>query len=356
MLWLLACATEPAVSGALRLRWLRGYPGETWVTAQEGFWWALSDLGAAPGDGALEVVRTRPDTVVFDLHLSRLGLDSTAVDALSPVAEELSRSAEAAEFGAVDLGRFLLRTLYEPWRYYAITGACRSRPEPVDASLYAVTTSLLVTGERLVAYHPAPRTVDDVLFVAGEGSGSLLDGSFVASEHEVVSAMPNGQFRYAVYDEAGSLAPHATVGPAGQPGKCRWCHEYRLQTGTPENQSAPGYVDYAGWIDDVAAVTAVVEAARAEVPGVAWPGVLAHDRAEWLAEAFMFPDAARVALEYGAVDLEGLGTTDLTEYGWVDRYHRADVDARWGGEVVPVVSDTRDPGEDYAEAEVGGCE
>ncbi len=356
MLFLLACTVEPAVEEPLRLRWLRGYPGETWAEAEEGFWWALSDLGAIPARDTLEVVDERSDVVVFDLWLSRLGLGEAAVTALAPVAGELGGSAEAAEFGAVDLGRFLLRSLYEPWRYYAITGACVSRPSVPDAAQYAVTTSLLVTGERLVEYRAEPRSVSDILFVAGEGEGSLLDGTFVASEHEVVSVMANGQFRYSIYDDSGTLAPHATVGPAGQPGKCRWCHEYRLQTGTPENQSAPGYVDYAGWIDDVEVATAVVGEARDQVLVVAWPGVEAHDRAEWLAESFMFPDAERVALEYGRVDLDGLPTTDLTEYGWVDRYQRADVDARWGGEAVPVVADTRDGSEGYAEAEVGGCE
>ncbi|MBM4391746.1 MAG: hypothetical protein FJ090_11535 [Deltaproteobacteria bacterium] len=357
MILFLACAGAP-VDGvpvdrdSLRLRWLQGYPGETWVIAQEGLWWALSDLGAVPGDGALRVVQARRDEVVFDLDLSALGLPDGA---LEPARAELAGSAEAEAHGAVDLGRFLLRTLYEPWRYYAITGACLSRPEPVDAEHYAVTTSLLLAGDRLVRYTANPATLEAVLFVVGEGEGDIAEGTFVATEHETVSLMANGQFRYAVYDESGALVPAATAGPAGQPGKCRWCHEYRLQTGTPDNESAEGYVDYARFSEQVAVATARSDEARAQVPGVAWPGDVAHDRAEWLAEAFMWPDAARVALEYGDIDLDGLSSTDLVEYGWTDRYRRADIDARAPFAVVPVVEDTREGGGDYVEAEVLGC-
>ncbi len=358
MILLLACAgtvaeSAPGPGSTLRLRWLQGYPGETWVIAEEGLWWALSDLGAIPGEGALEVVRASTDEVVFDLDLSRLGL---ADEALEPVRAELAESAEAEAFGAVDLGRFLLRTLYEPWRYYAITGACLSRPEVPEAEYYAVTTSLLLGGDRLVSYTPDPGTLDAVLFLAGEGQGEIAEGSFVATEHETVSLLPNGQFRYAIYDEGGALIPAATVGPAGQPGKCRWCHEYHLQTGTPDNQSAEGYVDYARFIEQVAVATARSDEARAEVPMVAWPGDVAHDRAEWLAEAFMWPDAARVALEYGDIDLEGLSSTDLVEYGWTERYRRVDIDARAPFAVVPVVDDTREGGGDYVAADLPGCD
>ncbi len=359
MIWLLACVgaliegDDPQRESTLRLRWLQGYPEETWPLAEEGLWWALSDLGAMPAAGALEEVRAGRDEVVFDLDLSRLGL---ADGALETVRLELAESAERAEFGAVDLGRFLLRTLYEPWRYYAITGACLSRPEVLEAEHYAVTTSLLLTGDRLLSYAPNPASVDEVLFLAGEGEGDIAEGSFVATEFETVSLLPNGQFRYAIYDALGALVPAATEGPAGQPGKCRWCHEYHLQTGTPENESAEGYVDYARFVEQVAVATARSDEARAEVPGVAWPGDVAHDRAEWLAEAFMWPDAARVRLEYGEIDLEGLSTTDLVEYGWSDRYRRADIDARAPFPVVPVVDDTREGGGEYAEAELPGCE
>ena len=353
MIALLACAAEVAEPGALRLRWLQGYPGESWRTAEAGLWWALSDLGAVPDATALGVRHAQPDRVVFDLDLARIGLDGPVID---EVEQELRGSDEMREHGAVDLGRFLLRTLYEPWRYYAITGACREQPSPADPEEYAVTTSLLLDGDRLVTYQADPTSVGGVLFVAGEGEGSIASGDFLATEHETVSVMPNGQFRYAVYDAEGALSPAASVGPAGQPGKCRWCHEYHLQPGTSANLSAEGYVDYARFIEQIGIATEQVDEARARVPLVAWPGDVVHDQAEWLVEAFMWPDAARVALEHGELDLGGLVPQDLDEYGWVSRYRRAEIDARAPFAVVPVVDDTREGGGDYVDAELPGCE
>jgi hypothetical protein len=339
----------------VRLRWLRGYPEETWTTAKDGTWWALSDLGAVPSASSLVTLQVEDDRVVFDLDLSQLSFGDAALAALQPARAELMGSEEMATHGAVDLGRFLLRTLYEPWRYYAITGACRVPPTLDSPELYAVTTSLLVSGHRLVSYDVDPASAADVLYLANEGTGSLDDGSFVAGEAETVSVMPNGQFRYAVYDDAGDLIPAASESPAGQPGKCRWCHEYQVQRGTSENASADGFVDYARFVQQVEVATARIEEARAEVPIVSWPGTLAHERAEALVDAFTWPSLERIELEYGAMDVAGLEVADLPEHGWTSRYRRQDIDARAPFAVIPVVTDTREATGGYAAAELEGC-
>jgi hypothetical protein len=356
LLALLCCAPPPPGENVVRLRWLRGYPEESWEVARDGTWWALSDLGAVPTASAMVTHQAEDDRVTFDVDVSLLSLGDAALAALQPARAELMGSEEMATHGAVDLGRFLLRTLYEPWRYYGITGACLSPPTLAAPELYAVTTSTLVSGHRLVSYTVDPRSVGEILYVASEGTGSLEDGSFVPGESETVTVMPNGQFRYAVYDGAGDLVPAASESPAGQPGKCRWCHEYQVQRGTSENASAEGFVDYARFVEQVEVATARIEEARAEVPIVSWPGAVAHERAERLVDAFSWPSVERIELEYGAMDVAGLEVTDLPEHGWTSRYRRQDIDARAPFAVIPVVTDTREASGEYADAELEGCE
>ncbi len=336
---LLACdpdAAEGTAPTSVSLTWYRSDPAESWELALTGLDWALSQVGATPpSDGtAVDVQESRPDRVQFTLHLDRLALAPAAQTLLAEVAEEM---AAAEGTGDDDLGRFLMRSLHEPWRYYALTGACPTLAEweskrPALTLEYAVTTSLLLSEERLVLLPPAQTTLADVAFRSSEGAGSLADATFVASAYETVDLMPNGQFRYAVYDDAGRLQPAGATTETGTPGKCAWCHETSIHAGTAENESAPGYLDYAGWLVERDAAQAQVEALRASLStSVAYAGLAAHVDGERLVEGFLHPSAARVAAEWGTTEAAvmrelGVGEHMQEEFGWTERYTRTQVD------------------------------
>ncbi len=68
-------------------------------------------------------------------------------------------------------------------------------------------------------------------FIAQEGTGSAQQGSFEPSDFEVFDFMENGQPRFAIYDHNGQLktAVPPSLGEAGKPAKCMWCHESNIQ-------------------------------------------------------------------------------------------------------------------------------
>lgn len=339
----------PALDRAVRLRWVRAHPDETFEHAVDGLWWSLSNLGAVPpADAAVTDVDDAGDVVTFSLDLDGAGLSEGALAALDPTLTTLRAADEAEVYGAVDLGRFLMRTVYEPPVYFAVTGACatidawRAARPAADPAEYAVTTSLLVGTDRLVRFERSPGDVAAIAFEAVEGEGSLEDGTFVGGESHVVDVMSNGQQRFAVYDPDGALVATADVAdsPAGQPGKCVWCHEYTLQIGTAANDSAPGYLDYDAWLDALVGIQAMMTERREQLDtAVAFDHARdVHRYADFLAEAFAEPSVDRLAREWGATTAEvedaiaaaGLVTFTSAEYPELGPLVRRDqADALW---------------------------
>lgn len=379
----LSCAPAPApdgrgaggdgdtgvwAEGVVPLLWVGSEGGLDWDQAQQALDWNLSWLGALPpaDQGHLEVWELGSDRVRFGLHLDQVGWPADRVPVAQAALEELMASDEVAQEGAADVGRFLMTTLHEPWVYYALTQPCPTAQDWQAAFLsgpvqsYSVTVSLLSPGDRFVQFADGPWTdPSDLHLLAQTGTGSLEDGDFVATEHETVDVMANGQQRFATYDHTGALRPSADpeVVNAGQPGRCMWCHEGSLQVGTPANPGQPGGLDYAGWAAATTEMQGVIDAHRAgldtSVPFADHPSV--HTWGERMVRDFLLPTPDRVAGEWGIplaqlearADAEGWLRADDPE--WPERgpvYRRADVDQSLAdaGERTPyrVLDDARD--------------
>lgn len=298
-------SAEPEVP---RLIWVRGYEGDTLEGSEEGLWWQLSLLGAAPpSDGsALAVVEQDADRAVLELDLDALGLPDDGLATLKASFDALQASDEARAFGGVDLGRALMLTLYDPWRYYAISGACGTlddwRADRLDGEIarFAVTDSLLVPGDRELTFDLDPSPTSRLSFQASEGEGSLLEGSFLPEEYEVLDLMPNGQQRYAIYDGSGALLPAATVSAAGQPGRCMWCHEGHMQIFSDGNEAVSGYLSAELFQEQLDRSEQWTQQVREATPSpVPWEDAEVHERGELLAETFLSPSADRLGREWG---------------------------------------------------------
>ncbi len=320
-----------APSFQVPLRWVRGHDADTWDSARAGIWWQLANLGAVPpvDEQAVSVLSVDEDEVRFTLDLEAVGFPEAALPAVADAVAFVATTEETALYGGLDLGAFFLRTLYEPWHYYAITGACgqdaawEAAHLAEDPAAYAVTDSLLVKGDRLDHYTAPPASVAAIAHLVEEGTGSIADGTFEARETESIDVMPNGMLRYAVYDDAGDLAPWGEASPAGQPGRCLWCHEDHLQPGLASNAGAEGYVPAATFVADIAAQTDAVAALRAGLAtAVYFDPPDAHEHGELLTETWLLPSPGRLAREWfldetvvaEALTAAGVPTTTNPEY------------------------------------------
>jgi len=331
-----------AAADALTLRWVP-VGDEPWEEALQGLWWSLAGLGASPGPDAVEVVERSGRTVTYRLDPVALGLREPALHALLGALDPLEAARQAQGMPWIDTGRLLQRTLYEPWVYYAVTGACETVAGPsrrlgATAEVSGITDSLLTEGDRRIRFRPEVGRVEDIVWLAEGVEGTLLDGDFEPHGTETVDVMPNGRFRYAAYDGDGLLVPVADVvhTPAGQPGRCMWCHENHLMTGVVQ-PDVPGMAPYSRFLEAVNVQQARVEVLRASLPGpVDWDTHAVHTWSEVLVEGFLSPPTSRLSDEWGlpAETVEawmseaGITPERNEEYpDWGPVWRRSDADA-----------------------------
>jgi hypothetical protein len=263
-----------------------------------------------------------------------------------------------------------MKTLYAPWRYYAATRACptltdwRNTHLAATPETYAVTVSWLVDGERKIRFNAPDDTLAGMGLEVAESAGTFEDGTFDSgvTEVETIDVMPNGQQRFAAYDAAGELIPYATASPAGQPGKCMWCHEGTFHPGNPDNPGTDFGTADDPWLSRDAFAAEIdrlshdLDSGRAQLPTVVdWDEYDVHEWGEHLSEGFLQPTPARLALEWDVSEGEvaeraaGIAThadEEAPELGTV--YWRSDVDDLLASDTfapVRVPDSSREPSE-----------
>ncbi len=342
LLLLHACKKEKQLSDeelTLQLRWNKGFANEPYSNIETGLLWSLSYMGAEMPKGALAltVEHNTGDRVLLKLY--NAGFSSDAKAHLAILISELKNTAEYKQTGGIDIGRFVLYTLYSPYHYYALTNPQRtysdfkSRYVKDTPFQFAVKTSAVSSHERLITFSPVAAATD-MAFIADDGTGSIEANNFEAQVHECWAIMPNGQLRYAIYNTQGNLLD-ASTSEAGKPGKCMWCHEIAVQPLYTTGNNLPGYLteqEFGSW---VTSYQSLLNQYRSNLQGeIDFGRKQDHALAELLYITFMEPSAARLALEWNmsetdvAARLNGLTTHVNAEYDWLgDLYNRKEVDA-----------------------------
>lgn len=301
---LFSCSAPP--DPAIRLRWVKAYPGEKWEDVRTGLLWSLSYLGASLDSSNAKQLIERTDSSQFVLHLDRAGFSSSALQQLLTICENLRGSEEYEKNNAIDLGRFLVLTEHTSNHYYSITGAAptlqefyRRHPFTNEKS-YHLYRSAVAEHQRNLRFSIG-KEVSAIAWIAEEGEGSIDSGTFRVEAYEALDVMPNGQLRFAIYDAAGNLVPGSPthLGKAGKPSKCIWCHELSVAPlffETPEPLSGISTTEFGKWVDSS---QHLIDRHRATLhPLIRFANVQDHTFGELLYISFMEPSAFRLANEW----------------------------------------------------------
>ncbi len=221
---------------SIHLKYYKSYQGETWKNIKTGMLWSFSYMGAMLPKGSSDKAVTFLDSSIFTVDLNQLGFNNQAMNALSMICDSIKNSPEYIHNGFIDLSRFLVLTLHSSYHYYQITGVAQKyedfhrKYKLGDSYQFGVTKSAISKGHRIINFSKDTSLLN-IGFVATEGVGSLLNNTFKPRVYEVFDVMPNGQFRYAIYNEQGELmdASIKKHSDAGKPSKCMWCHETYIQ-------------------------------------------------------------------------------------------------------------------------------
>lgn len=307
-----ACFSDEKMS--INLRWVSSYPNEKEEDVRTGLAWGMSMLGAEMPKSCMEKGFIPLDNKCYKLNLNALGFSETAKKAFLPILTKLKESEEYAQKGGIDIGRFLVLTLHSSWSYYAITNVPKNLAD--FRTLYAfdktdtfpVISSSVALGNRLVLIAAAEK-VEEMAFIAAEGTGEWVNGTFQSTDFEAFDIMKNGQLRFGVYDKKGGLitASPLFLGAAGKPGKCMWCHERNV---LPVFTNTPEVADYMSLADFQAKIKKKNEKLHlfqsALTTEIDWNNGKAHTLQEWLYIGFMEPNLYRIAADWGMSESEVL--------------------------------------------------
>lgn len=359
------CKHSPTIApqkqeSKIRLRWISAYPNEKEEDVINGFAWGMSLLGAEMPVGCMKKAFISQGNKQYELDISALGFSAVAQKALLKLMNRLKKSPEYTQTGSLDIGRFLVLTLHSSWNYYAITNMPKTYTQFLNLyafdkdKIFPVTNSSVAAGNRLI-YFPLDSNVNKMAFIAAEGKGKIANSSFKISEFEVFDVMKNGQLRFGIYNEAGSLTAASPIllGAAGKPSKCMWCHESRLQTlhDTTSDLLGANYMSVAHFEAKIAQMQQNLAQFQDDLAtDINWNNYDEHTKEEWLYIGFMEPNLTRIAEEWHISEAETLKkiahlpTHKHAEFAFFgDCYDRANIDSLAPYRTVRVPESVREP-------------
>lgn len=220
----------------LNLKWNQAYVKETKLEVESGLMWVFSFLGADLPIGSMQSSLVWKGNLL-QIDFSKLGFNDHALIALGKLLKIIKQSQEYKTMEGIDIGRFIMLTLNSTNHYYAITGASRHFSDfkinrVIDAKKAAIIESCVTLNSRLIEVPDSGnQNLINTFFIANECEGSIINGKQTIYEYETIELMPNGQFRFAIYNLDGNLilASNAAKTISGKPAKCLWCHEINIQ-------------------------------------------------------------------------------------------------------------------------------
>jgi hypothetical protein len=343
----------------LILKWIKNHPDEKAKDVRTGLLWAFAFAGALLPEADIDKAIDNANDSTFIINVSYLGFDGNAIEQWKKIIDYTKQTDEYKVYGSVDVGRFLMFSIYSSWHYYAITGAPDSlsmiMENPVDdQSLEAVPIfkSCVAKGLRMIKYDGK----GDILnrrFVAMEGNGSIEGNNFSTEVFETLTVMKNGQMRYAIYDKLGKLmdASPKQFGEAGKPAKCLWCHGGNLSplfTTTPDHD---GYKKATVFTAEMKELNAMLAEYRKTLnTALDYSKHVEHKLSRFLYIGFMEPSAKRLSQEWHITEkqveekLKGIATHVNEEYPFLGNlYNRSDVAKFSSFKSLPVPLSAREP-------------
>lgn len=349
-------------STTISLRWVKAYDNETKEKVETGIKWALLFLGASLNKGSFDsAAYWHSENKMLDLDFSKLGFSEQSLEAIKKLLIALKMSGEYTERGGIDIGRFITLTINSSNHYYAITNAPKTISEfknrlIFDTKKAVVVESFIAKGQREIEM-PAPHS-EEILkhgFSSSEGSGLITDGSFKSTEFEVFDLMQNGMFRFMLYDELGMLKPagDTSLGGAGKPANCLWCHEISIQPAFISKTKVNGYYSPEEYEEIIKKQLLLLQNYRSSLnQDIDYNKTQEHTLTELLYISFTEPSAERIAKEWNASEeqvkekLKGLPTHTHDEFPFLGTlYHRKDVDKLSPYNVIRVPESAREHSE-----------
>jgi hypothetical protein len=334
------------------------YENDSWQKNRTGFLWALSYLGAELPKGSFDKSIKWIDSTSFKLSFEKLGFNNDALIALEQLTDSIKQTEQYQTTGHIDLAQLVVLTIGSSWHYYAITGFPKNyqtylrEHNFINSNQFPITHSSVAKHHRLIKFN-ASDSVLKTVFVAEEGEGDLTAGNFKVQFHEVMDMMPNGQLRFAVYDENGYLASASPkkLGEAGKPAKCLWCHEIVFQPMFETTDSLANNMKPHEFQNLIEKQNNLLSEYRKNLNGeIDFKQTQDHTLMELLYISYMEPSIQKLSKEWGvsSEDIKILFKQEVThqhyEFDFLKNvYHRKNIIRYTPYKFIEVANDVREP-------------
>jgi hypothetical protein len=306
------------------LFYTKNYPGDKWENHRTGLLWTLSYLGAILPKDSFDRAISWIDSSTFSIRFSGLGFNKQAQGSLRKMFSEIQRSKEYKKSNSLDLGAFVSLTIGWSYNYYEITGVPKTLQQFYSLhhfnryAVFPVINSGVAKHHRLLKYKTNSEFPGDWAFIAEEKAA--LD-SKAPSAFEAFDIMPNGQLRFAVYDSAGALVSGSpsSLGAAGKPAKCMWCHEINILPLFTKNDPVDGFISSSKFNNNISELMEKLGAYRKTLNSdIDFYKTQDHTQMELMYISYMQPSGARLAQEWKLSPTE---TSKLVEKLTKTTYH-----------------------------------